>query len=698
MATLEEIVVQLTAETSSLRAELKGAATTLENSTEKMDKALAEFSKNSGKNLSFTQQALATLTGFIGSQAVLKGFSLLQDAASMAWTELAKGIETAAAEEAALTKLANSLQLTGKYTEETMRSLQAFTGEMESLTGVSDDVVASNLALLSTMTKLSGEGLMQAQKAALDLSSAMGMDLESATRLIGKGIEGNVGAFKKFGIEVQDSADKGQRFTNIMAALSTVSGASEANMKTFAGSVLGLKNSWGNLVEEFGRALTSNQAVMFAFSEVKNILDGLTSAAASNGDALRKGIAQGFIFVLESIEAVISGLNTFYKVAMAAISAVSTGVSTLYNGFMALGHVLKGDIAKAGKSLDNIADSANSTADAFDAVFSDNLIDQGIQKLRQVTTAAQAGFASMGEGAQAVRPKIQGAVEAIDEFTEAQKRHQEMIKAFAVGLADQDAALNSSIEFQRQLLDAQASDDLSRQVEIANMKMELLHQQFDAENKALADARAQGLITETQYQSAINALTQKHILDSQKALNDQKKAEDAFNKARVADMQSTLGTIATLQSSSSRELFTIGKAAAIAQATIDGYGAVQKALNAAPPPFNFGLAALVGAATAANVAKIAGVGLARGIDSVPGVGNRDNFPAVLAPGERVVPAETNKDLTSFLANERGQGSMTVNLNVNISPGTGISREQAGELVDALNDYFANGGLKLMGAT
>ena len=76
------------------------------------------------------------------------------------------------------------------------------------------------------------------------------------------------------------------------------------------------------------------------------------------------------------------------------------------------------------------------------------------------------------------------------------------------------------------------------------------------------------------------------------------------NSDRAANFKSTLGTIATLQSSGNSTLFAIGKAAAVSQATIDGILAVQKALASAPPPYNYALAALVGTATAVNVHKI----------------------------------------------------------------------------------------------
>src|SRR4051812_12000309 len=54
----------------------------------------------------------------------------------------------------------------------------------------------------------------------------------------------------------------------------------------------------------------------------------------------------------------------------------------------------------------------------------------------------------------------------------------------------------------------------------------------------------------------------------------------------------------------------------------------------------------------ARVAAIEGTPLATGIESVPGIGNRDNFPAILQPKERVITRVQNEDLTSFLAEQR----------------------------------------------
>ncbi len=88
-------------------------------------------------------------------------------------------------------------------------------------------------------------------------------------------------------------------------------------------------------------------------------------------------------------------------------------------------------------------------------------------------------------------------------------------------------------------------------------------------------------------------------------LGERQKFEELTNQQKVANFRSTMGEIATLQNSSSRELFAVGKAAALAQAYINTYQAANVALASAPPPYNAVLAGLVVTAGLLNVAKIA---------------------------------------------------------------------------------------------
>lgn len=76
---------------------------------------------------------------------------------------------------------------------------------------------------------------------------------------------------------------------------------------------------------------------------------------------------------------------------------------------------------------------------------------------------------------------------------------------------------------------------------------------------------------------------------------------------RLTNASAFFGQLAQLQSSKNREIAAVGKAAAITQATIDAYVAINKALRTIPPPFNIAMAAAIGATALANVASIAGL-------------------------------------------------------------------------------------------
>jgi len=114
-----------------------------------------------------------------------------------------------------------------------------------------------------------------------------------------------------------------------------------------------------------------------------------------------------------------------------------------------------------------------------------------------------------------------------------------------------------------------------------------------------------------------------------------------FNEMRLSNYSSMFGQLANLSQSGNKKLAAIGKAAAVAQALIDGYAAVQKALASAPPPLNFAMAAVVGMQTGMNVSKIlsTNVGSFQGggqfmVDGRSGV-DANNINMNVTRGERV---------------------------------------------------------------
>lgn len=77
-----------------------------------------------------------------------------------------------------------------------------------------------------------------------------------------------------------------------------------------------------------------------------------------------------------------------------------------------------------------------------------------------------------------------------------------------------------------------------------------------------------------------------------------------YNEMRLSGYSDFFGALADVTKNGHGIIGGISKAAAVAQATIDGYVAVQKALASLPPPFNYAAAAAVAIKTGAQIAGI----------------------------------------------------------------------------------------------
>jgi len=150
---------------------------------------------------------------------------------------------------------------------------------------------------------------------------------------------------------------------------------------------------------------------------------------------------------------------------------------------------------------------------------------------------------------------------------------------------------------------------------------------------------------------------------------DLKEARDRLREQEVASQQAA--TLAIVSNTAKafegmREFAKLQRVLALSEAIIQGALGTNKALGAAPPPFNFVLAASVAAAAAANVATIASQKLAVGGVVTGGQKSGDTNLVGLNAGEVVF---TNNQFKSLLRmTESGGGSQASfgDININIS--------------------------------
>lgn len=242
---------------------------------------------------------------------------------------------------------------------------------------------------------------------------------------------------------------------------------------------------------------------------------------------------------------------------------------------------------------------------------------------------------------------------------EATKR-QELLNA----IDEQDRLNKEQIELEAIIAREEATESDLARLQETKKKQNAIIKDFDSQETAIITKGAKDRAT-ARSKAAADAKKKEG-----KALKSLFDFEKNTNAGRAANFKSTLGTISTLSSSSNKELFVIGKAAAVGNATIDGIAAVQKALASAPPPFNFALAALVGVATAANIAKIAS-------QKPPSFQDGGFVPGNQFSGDNVL-ARVNSD--EFIANRAQQR----NILSAVANGQG-GGDNMGALVDSINN-------------
>lgn len=687
MATLEELVVRIEAQNADLLKKLNESQKQTATSMANMQDAVEKFSRDATKNMGRFDQIMNVFAGTTLAGIVAKGAELASKAIGAFIGNFTAGITEAAEFEKATTRLANSLALSGNFSQEAQKDIEDYIGTMEQLSGIDDAVIAGNLAMLSSLTRLDTEGLKRAQSAAVDLSAALGIDLNTATSLIGKAANGNVAAFGRYGIQLEKTGNNVRDFENALSTLENrFGGAASGAMKTFSGALLGAQNNIGNFFQALGQTVAQNPVVVAAIAEVSKIFGELTNAATKGGPAIKEAVAQILIGVIE-----------FAKTSVQALDVVVRTLDFLLDSFVALGigvvdtwNAMKSVLAGEGLPDDPFANFKASWQDAVANFGEETVLNDLADTLGRVETAAETAFKTADMASNTATASIKNQTAAVQELSAVEQARADQAKAFGDALFKQSVDAMAGYDLQQQTLQTSYESDLISFEAYKAAKLESQLDLFEQQRLMLE----QSALDEQQMALARATLDQQQQAQRFKLMEDMRKKEAEINKQRLQDFSSFFGNLATLQQTKSKELFAIGKAAAIAQATIDGFQAIQssyaKGAAIGGPPLGAAFAAAAGAATAVQISKIAATNLRTGIDSVPGVGSADNFPAMLAPGERVVPTRTNEDLTEFLRNQQTQApSVVFNLSFN-GPVWSNKAEAGAEIVDAINEAMDRG--------
>jgi len=603
--------------------------------------------------------ALESAVGNFTANVATKGFEILGDAIGSATDFLFDSVDAAAESESAFNRLKVALSQTGQLTDENVKNFKALADEIQRTTAFEDDAVISAGALLQTLGRLSGDGLIKATQAATDLSAALGIDLESAATLVGKAANGNITAFGKLGVEIRKGSTDAETFANTLKTLNDrFGGSATAQVNTFSGALAQIKNIYGDLQETIGGLITQSPSLIAAFNTVKTILiqvgDSIKNAfAGGEAEDSIKRFFDGFILGAKIAADALDGISRAVQAVFNIAQTTINGFLTIYSGGIAL--VLAGAerIPVIGDKFKGAAEVAQTAFETFKESTIENFDEIGTSLTEgNVFTSISDGITAADNTFNAFYNNVKGKSEELknsggisggaspEELAKQQQIQDEISNIQAQGLIEQ-ASFKEQFEIaNREAEGVRRAEDIIKLAEFEQQKIDLALQAEIQKNNLTLQGRERDLANQKAIELAkLNSqkLNNKAIIDSQKF---QAQQEQQIQASRIQALQGFLSAGLTLAKQGSKE----AKAIQTASAIVSTYTAANQALSSPPgPPFTLPLVAATIAQGLANVARINSQSFATG-GVVGATRGGDNTTANVRTGEMILNADQQKNL------------------------------------------------------
>jgi len=539
-----------------------------------------------------------------------------------------------------------------------------------------DENIIRGQNLLLTFKNIGKDVFPEASQAMLDMSTVMGQDLKASAVQLGKALNdpiAGVSALGRTGVTftaqqkeqikvLQESGQLQAAQAIIMKELNSQFKGAAAAAAQGTGIFKQLSNTFGDLVEDVGKELAP--AFIYAAQGLKKLLDfaranpifaKMAAVFLLGGTALT-----GFVSVAATGALVFMKLKAAMMASAMATRIMSLGVKGLL-GATGIG-LLVVVLAEVAMNWEAIWTNMASFFEAFAQKIGKiggglgNII-KGIftfdkEQIQKGWKDLQEGFSETLERTKEIKLQKQAEqAEASKAQMLAEKDSSaEAARAKDLEIAEQDAIAKEETELQKVERELARNDlDAQRHFELLERKKELTQKYHESEKKG-ADNLFKAKMAEMRKMADFENLT---------------------NQEKVAAQANTLNNLAALQNSSNSAMKAMGKSAAITQIGIStAQGAIAAYASLAPIPFigpalGTAAAAMLTAYGVERAAKVAGLNEG---GFVPGIGNHDSVPALLTPGELVVPKQVAPTFAEEMASrEGGEAAEPTEITLKIKP-------------------------------
>jgi len=591
-------------------------------------------------------------------------------------------LEAFAEQERIGNQLNQSLRNSGIFTDKLADEYEKLAIQTARIVGLDDDAV--KLAMAKAQAYLGNIAITEELvRASSDLSVATGESLDDAMVKIAKSITTNTNGLAKLGIEVNQSVSDHERLSDIVSQVEARWGGQARASRGAAVAFSNLRNAAGDLYEELGArlapaAVTVANAItgFIDLIKEKRVLLGYVAAIGAITTALLAGLS-AIVAVKSAIAALGILLSPFVPMLTGAAATIGAAFSGITLPILAVMVAVGAATAVLLKNVDSVRNALSSARGAIASFFGyksapgqDSKNPQNAQtdeeKKQEANRRVQEQIARERKehnARVALIEKNQSEILAL-QFEAGTKRivdlkTQENSILKQLDDAKNEAArtaLEKSLAQNRALQEQAQAEQLAKLAEFnqleTQLKQDAMSLGFQIEADLTLDQKNKLIELEQTEADAKRQIHEQMLRDRIEAnnlfLQEQARYGTAFatiNKALHSDevqgAKSATGELVALTESKNATLKAIGKASAvtnIAIATAESAMNIFKGFSAIPIVGQAlgiaGAAAAIafGAERTAQVVAAADGGLVTG--GVPGM---DSVPAMLMPGELIVP-------------------------------------------------------------
>ena len=340
--------------------------------TKAVNDGLDDVGRNAGKaGKSFTGMG-SVMTGVLqGVGQALGGFALqLAGKALSAVTDFVGGaIEEASAWNSVMAQTEAVIKSTGGAAGLTAKQMSEMAQAMSASNGASlfsDDAILGAQNVLATFTNIKGENFGGATQSIIDMSQALGIDLEGAAMQVGKALNDpikGIAALGRSGVQftaeqeatikaLVETGDVAGAQALMMKELNTqFGGSAAAAVGTYAGQQIILKEKFADIQQTLGEALMPLLMEFGAFMSdtvvpaVKTAIESLSGFITSMNQA---GTTSG---IFDTIRGAIAAVPGVLAQISAGLATVQVFLQPLTDAFMAWVAVVVPAITSAGMAI-----------------------------------------------------------------------------------------------------------------------------------------------------------------------------------------------------------------------------------------------------------------------------------------------------------------------------------------------------------